>query len=64
MVSFGDLSSIWIKDELKRQNGLLRKLEESYNSLENKTGEYANGIHKMIIIRRKICNYLRDTKEV
>ena len=57
-----DLSSLWIKGELKEQKGKLSKLEKAYGSLIDCNTTYARGISKMIKVRRKIIQVLMETK--
>ena len=58
-----DLSQLWIKQELCKQGKMLSQLEKTYKSLADCNTSYANGIRKMIKVRRKLIQVLMEVDE-
>lgn len=49
-----DLSDMWIKKALSKEKSALQTAENALNSLVDKKTDYAKGIERMVIARRKI----------
>ena len=50
-----DLSPLWIKEAYKQELQKIGNLSNSYNSLKDKNTHYAEGIAKVMSIRKQIA---------